>query len=238
MKLPVVVVLFLFCQSFYLSGRSLSVSVLLSSRLNALQCSQVGWFLPPPRAVSLCTFSLVRLSDQKISHSIRLKQSRCADKASAEGASSPCCSICCLRLAPCLSTGDICIFPTIFPHSPVSVCTLPPTLPISGFLSEISELHTYFHPLSSCFLFACDSAIFDKCAVKFCLYLALRVGDISECSLLFICCQCSQLCLFYIQIFKRHKSEIVEPAAMLAPPLCIMGCHFCLSDCSACLGYA
>lgn len=54
-------------------------------------------------SVSLCTLGPVMLSEQKISHSIRLKRSHSADKACAEGALSPCCSICCRRLAPGLS---------------------------------------------------------------------------------------------------------------------------------------
>lgn len=120
----------------------------------------------------------------------------------------------------------------------LSLCTLPETRPISQFLPELSELHTYFPPRSDCFSFCSHPAIFNKCPVKFCFYLALAVGDINECSVLFICCQYSQLYLFYIQAFKRHKSEIVEPAAMLGPPLRVIGSHFCLSDCSACLGYA
>lgn len=189
-------------------------------------------------SVSLCTFSLVMLSEQEISHSIRLKRSRSADKARAEGAPSPRFSICRPRLPPCLSTRDICIFPTIsFPFS-LSLCTLPQTHHISWFLSELSELHTYFPPLSNCFSFCSHTAISNKCPVKFCFYLALGFEDINECSLLFICSQYSQFYLFYIQTFKRHKTESVEPTAMLAPPLCIMGSHFSLNDCSACLGYA
>ncbi len=74
-----------------------------------------GWPAPSisSGSVSLCTFSLVMLSDQQISHSIRLKRSRSADKACAEGAPSPRCSICWLRLAPRLSTQDICISPSV-----------------------------------------------------------------------------------------------------------------------------
>lgn len=49
-------------------------------------------------SVSLCTFSLVMLSEQEISHSIRLRSSLFTDKACSEGASSPHCTICHLRL--------------------------------------------------------------------------------------------------------------------------------------------
>lgn len=68
--------------------------------------------------MSRCTFCLVFLSDQEISHSIRLKRSLSPDKACAEGAPSPHCSICLLGLAPCLSTEDIFFSPAIsLPHS-------------------------------------------------------------------------------------------------------------------------
>lgn len=88
-------------------------------RLNALHCSQVGQLRPSPQALCLgATFCLVFLSDQEISHSIRLKRSLPSDKAYAEGAPSPHCSICLLRLAPCLSTQDIFFSPAIsLPHS-------------------------------------------------------------------------------------------------------------------------
>lgn len=200
-----------------------------------------GWPAPSlsSGSVSLCTFSLVILSEQEISHSIRLKRSRSADKARAEGAPSPRCSICRPRLVPFLSTQDICISSHhFFPFSLYLFCALPQTHAISEFLPELSELHTYFLRLSNCFSFCAHSAILNKCPVKFRLYLALEVGEINECSLLFICRHYSQLYLFYIHSFKRHMSEIVVPAAMFGPPLCIIGSHFCLSDCSARLGYA
>lgn len=125
--------------------------------------------------------------------------------------------------------------------------SLPWFLPLSLYLfaaslkltlsCSTSELHTYFLTLSSCFSFCPHPPIFNKCPVKFYFYLALGAEDINECSRIFICCQYSQLYAFYIQTFKRHKSEIVEPAAMLGPPLCIIDSYFCLSDYSACLGY-
>lgn len=102
---------FMYCQSFYFCS-------LLLCLYPQAKCPAVfpGWLVPSisPGSVSLCTFSLVMLSEQEISHSIRLKRSRCADKAHAEGAPSPCCSICRPRLASCLSTQDICIFSPSF----------------------------------------------------------------------------------------------------------------------------
>lgn len=97
-----------------------------------------GWPAPSisSGSMSLCTFSLVMLSDQEISHSVRLKRSRSADKASAEGAPSPRRSICWLRLAPRLSTQDICISPNIFSPLFLSISLHPPpqTRPIAQFL--------------------------------------------------------------------------------------------------------
>lgn len=88
-----------------------------------------GWPVPSisPGSVSLCTFSLVMLSEQEISHSIRLKRSHSTDKARAEGAPSPRCSICRLRLAPRLSTQDICISLLISSPFSLSLCSLPQT---------------------------------------------------------------------------------------------------------------
>lgn len=176
-----------------------------------------GWPAPSisSGSVSLCIFSLVMLSEQEISHSIRLKRSRSADKACAEGAPSPRCSICRPRLPPCLSTRDICIFPTIsFPFS-LSLCSLPHTRHISWFLSELSELHTYFPSLSNCFSFCSHTAISNKCPVKFYFYLALAVEDTNECSPLFICSQYSQFYLFYSQTFKRHQTPPHHPLCVL-----------------------
>lgn len=127
-----------------------------------------------------------------------------------------------------ISAGHLHLSPDFFPFLSLSLRSLPQTHPTS-------ELHTYFLPTA--FPFGSHPPIFNKCPVKFGFYLALEAEDINECSLLFIYCQYSQLYAFYIQTFKRHKSEIVEPAAMLRPPLCITGRHFCLSDCSACLCY-
>lgn len=200
-----------------------------------------GWLAPSlsSGSVSLCTFSLVILSEQEISHSIRLKRSRSADKARAEGAPSPRCSICRPEIGSLLiNAGHLHLFPPFLSFSLYLFCTLPQTHAISEFLPELSELHTYFLRLSDCFSFCSHPAILNKCPVKFRLYLALEVGEINECSLLFICRHYSQLYLLYIHSFKRHMSEIVAPAAMFGPPLCIIGSHFCLSDCSARLGYA
>lgn len=101
-----------------------------------------GWPAPSisSGSVSLCTFSLVMLSEQKISHSIRLKRSRSSDKACAEGAPSLRCSICCLRLAPCLSTRDICIFPTLFS---LSLYLLAPSLKLALSLSFSLNYQNY-----------------------------------------------------------------------------------------------
>lgn len=95
-------------------------------------------------SVSLCTFSLVMLSELEISHSIRLKRSIFADKAHAEGAPSPHCSICRLRLSPCLSTQDICIFPAIsFTFSP-SLCTPKLALSRSSSLNYLNYIVSFF----------------------------------------------------------------------------------------------
>lgn len=132
-----------------------------------------------------------------------------------------------------INEGHLHLSPDFFPFLSIS---LQPPLNSPYLLVPLNYI-LIFLLFVDCFLFCSYPTIFNKCPVKFCFYLALEAEVINECSRLFICCQYSQLYAFYIQTFKRHKSEIVEPAATLGPPLCIIGSHFCLSDCSACLSY-
>lgn len=139
---------FIYCQSLlFLHSTSMSPCLYPEAKCPAVF---PGWPAPSisSGSVSLCTFSLVMLSDREISHSIRLKRSRSPDKASAEGASSPRCSICWLRLAPCLSTHNICISLSFyFSFFSLSLCTLPQTHPISYFLSTIRITYLFSSPL-------------------------------------------------------------------------------------------
>ena len=114
----------IYCQSLYSFTASLSLCLYPEAKCPA---GVPGWPAPPSissGSVSWCTFSLVMLSEQEISHSIRLKRSRSADKACAEGPPSPRCSICRLRLASCLSAQDICIL-FFFPF--LSISSHPPS---------------------------------------------------------------------------------------------------------------
>lgn len=94
-------------------------------------------------SVSLCTFSLVMLSDQEISHSIRLKRSRSADKARAEGAPSPRSSICWLRLAPLLINSGHLHLSLCFFLYPLSLYLLAPSLKLVLSLSSSLNYQNY-----------------------------------------------------------------------------------------------
>lgn len=120
----------LFLSHFYSISQHLRLRACIL-RLNALQCSQVGQFQPSPQALCLRALSAsLLLSDQEISHSIRLRRSRSADKACAEGAPRPRCSMCLPRLAPRISTQDIFFSDNISP-SYLSLFTHPQTQPTS-----------------------------------------------------------------------------------------------------------
>lgn len=125
----------LFTLSFFLSRSLHANQTSLSVYSPEAKCPAVfpGSLAPSisSGSMSLCTLSLVMLSEQEISHSIRLKRPRCADKARTEGAPSPCCSICRPRLAPRLSPQDICIFPTLLQSLSLLVSVHPQTHPIS-----------------------------------------------------------------------------------------------------------
>lgn len=88
------------------------------------------------------------------------------------GAPSPCCSIRRLRLASCLSTQDICIFPPL----PLQFSSRSPLKLISLSSSLDHPNYTLISfPLSDCSLFRSHTAILNKCPVKFDFYLTLRV---------------------------------------------------------------
>lgn len=88
-------------------------------------CSLVGQLFPSPRA--LCPRRLSALFCCQTRRLVRVKRSHSTDKAWPEGAPSPHCSVCLLRLASYLSTQDVFFLP-ILPPPPLSLYTHPHTI--------------------------------------------------------------------------------------------------------------
>lgn len=124
-------------------------------------------------------------------------------------------------------------FASFLPVSFISLRPLPQTRPLSQFLSELSELHTYFPSLSNCFSF---SYLQMHCQIL--LLSSIRGWKYK--------CISSPLYLLPVQsiisfIFRQSKDirvKLLSLQPFLAPQLCTISSHFCLSDCTACLAYS
>lgn len=119
----------------------------------------------------------------------------------------------------------------------LSLCALPQTRPILVPPSTIRITYLFSSPLSWLLLILLSSSYLQQMLRQILLLSSIR-GCRYKWKFSFFAATRVNYIFFYIQAFKRHMSEIVEPAAILGPPLCIIGSHFCLSDCSACFGYA
>lgn len=172
-------------------------------RLNALQCSLVGQLLPSPQAQCLCVLSVLlccqsrRLVIQSGWRGVVLQIRSMLKELLLHAA-----PYVAWDWLPAYRHRIFASFPPFLPLSLYLFCTLPQTRPISESLCELSELHTYFLPLSNCFSFCSHPAILNKCPVKLCFYLALEAGDINECSLLYLLPVQSIISVLYSHIQK------------------------------------
>lgn len=221
---------FIYCQS----SRLPCISA-YSPRLNALQCSQVGRLLPSPQALCLCVLSALLCCQTR----------RLVIQSGWRGVAvqiRPVLKELLLHAAPYVGWDWL---PAYRRRTFASLQLFSPVLSISlhspsnspYLLVPPSTIRlTYVFPSSlQLLLILLPSGYLQQLLCQILLLSSIRGCRYKWMFSLFAASAANYICF----IFRNSKDrvKIVEPAAMLGTPLCIIGSHFCLSDCSACFSY-